>query len=134
MAFCKFFSSMCPRRTFPDLGSTDNLAAGNTYCQHHARAAAEFFSAVGCQLSLPHSLTKEEQRMKSLVLRRRRHVALCRQMIQKGGDLLLAHFLGMPFVVKEDKPPNPIDISRFGANRLAFQAQMPPHPLQQFEL
>jgi hypothetical protein len=52
-------------------------------------------------------------------------------MREKGGDLLLAHFEWMPLFVKENKAPDPVEISFLGANGVALDAQMPAHTIEQ---
>ena len=37
-------------------------------------------------------------------------------MSEKSGDFRFRHFAGVPFIMKENKASNPIDVSLFGAN------------------
>ena len=40
--------------------------------------------------------------------------------------------LGVTFVVKENETANPIDVSLFGANAVAFHAQVPADAIEEF--
>ena len=43
-----------------------------------------------------------------------------------------AHFLRIPFAVKKDKAPRPIDIGYLGTNAVMARAQMIPQAIQKF--
>jgi hypothetical protein len=53
---------------------------------------------------------QEQQRRQSLILRRCRHLAFHRQVRQELGDFFRAHLQRMPHVMKNDEPPDPVDV------------------------
>lgn len=59
-------------------------------------------------------------------------MSLDREMGEKLGNFLLAHFVGVALAVKEDVAPDPIDVGFFGANTVMFHPQMPVHAIEQF--
>lgn len=77
------------------------------------------------QLAIEHLLVKKEERAEGLVLRGSGDLGINRQMTQKGGDLLFAHFEGVSLSVKEDEASNPVRIEFFGAQTVMFDPQMP---------
>ena len=56
------------------------------------------------------------------------------EMTEKRSDLRFAHLPGMTFAVKKNKPADPIDVSAFGANAVAFDAEMPFDAIEKFRL
>lgn len=60
---------------------------------------------------LQHLLVQEQQRGERLILRRRRDVPLGGEMTQERSDLRRPQFAGMPLAGKEDKAPDPLDVT-----------------------
>ncbi len=77
-------------------------------------------------------LVKEEQCVESLVLSGRGNVAIKCEMAEESCDLFFAHLLRVPFIVEEDEAANPIDIGLFGANAVAFDAEVPTDAVEEF--
>lgn len=84
------------------------------------------------ELSLEHLLIKKEQRAEGLILRGSRDAAVDGQVAEKCRNLFLPHFIGVTFAVKEDVASDPIHVGLFGADAVAFHAQLPPNAVQQF--
>jgi hypothetical protein len=53
--------------------------------------------------------------MKGLILSGRADLSLDREVSEEGFNFWSIHFVGMTFVVEENKPPDPLNISFFGA-------------------
>jgi hypothetical protein len=53
--------------------------------------------------------------MKGLILSGRADFSLDREVSEEGFNFWSTHFVGMTFVVEENKPPDPLNISFFGA-------------------
>jgi hypothetical protein len=85
----------------------------------------------GIQLFVQHLPVEEEQGRQRLVRRGGGHVAIHRQVRQEGLDLRCAHLVGMALAMKEDEPPDPVDISIFGADGIVFEADGIAHPIQE---
>jgi len=51
---------------------------------------------------------------------------------EKSGNLFFAHLLRVTLIVEEDETANPIDVSLFGANAAAFDAQVPADAIEEF--
>jgi hypothetical protein len=54
------------------------------------------------------------------------------EVAQKSGDLFFAHLLRMTFFMEENETANPIDVSLFSANAVAFHAQVPADTIEEF--
>lgn len=83
------------------------------------------------QIQFKHIPIQEQNCRKRLVLGRRCHIALYRQMRHKRDHLRLAHLCGMPFAVEEDKASNPIDIALLGPDAVVFAPQHTAHQIQE---
>jgi hypothetical protein len=88
--------------------------------QDHGQAApllgCDDFAEPG-QINLEHRPIQKQQRRFGLILSRRRHLALNRQIGQELGYRNSAQFLWMAFVIKKkNKSANPIDINVFSSN------------------
>jgi hypothetical protein len=66
---------------------------------------------------------EEEERREGLVLGGGRDAAVRRERGQEGVDLGFAHFVGMPFAVEDDEPPDPADVRLFGAEAVVAHAE-----------
>ena len=82
------------------------------------------------EFSVEHLLVEKEQRAESLILGGCSDIPFDRQMGEKSGDFLLAHFVRMPLAMKENVTANPIDVGLFGADGVMFHAQMPADPIE----
>jgi hypothetical protein len=76
-------------------------------------------------------VVNEKQRAESLVLSGCGHIAVIRQMIQKGGRFAFFHLGGMAFGVKENEFPSPSDIGLFRMNAIVLQADHFPDLVQE---
>jgi hypothetical protein len=83
------------------------------------------------QLDLRDLLVEEQQRGERLVLRRRRHLAVHRQVREKRLDLGGRHFGGMPLAVKQDEAPCPEQVLLLGAIAVMQRAQLVAHLIEQ---
>jgi hypothetical protein len=54
------------------------------------------------------------------------------QVAEESGDLFFAHLLRVTLIVEEDETANPIDVSLFSANAVAFHAQVPADAIEKF--
>jgi hypothetical protein len=70
-------------------------------------------------------LYKKQQGGLGLVLRRRRHPTLHRQVREKSRHLVGTHGLRMPLAMEQDETPRPVDIRLLGADRIVQHA----HPI-----
>jgi hypothetical protein len=86
------------------------------------------------QLLLQDLAIQKQQRAKSLILRGSGHLAFRGQMSQKLAHLLCAHFVRMPFAVKEDETLNPIQIDLLGAQGIMLEADGLTDPIKEFRL
>ena len=82
------------------------------------------------ELPIEHLLEEKEERAQSLVLGGRGDVSLHRQISKEGSDLLLAHFVGVAFMMEEDEAADPIDVSLLGADAVMFDPQMPANAVE----
>jgi hypothetical protein len=67
-----------------------------------------------------------------LILGRRRHILIYRQVRQKRRDFCAGHLVGMSFVVEEDVTLNPSDIGFLRANRVVLEPDGIAHLVKQF--
>jgi len=67
-----------------------------------------------------------------LVLSGSGHGAIDGKVIKKRSDFFFAHLRGMTFPVKQNVPANPIQIGLLGADRIAFDSQVPADAVEQF--
>jgi hypothetical protein len=74
---------------------------------------------------------KKEEGVQSLVLRGRTHIPHCGEIIEEGGNLLLAHCRRMPTLVKQHESPNPIAIGLFSALAVMTRLQLAANTLEQ---
>ena len=74
------------------------------------------------QFDPQHVSVEEEDRVQSLVLGGRRHVALAGEVTEEGGELLPTHVARMALAVKEDEPADPLDIRLLGTNAVVANA------------
>src|SRR5581483_2561067 len=81
---------------------------------------------------LQNVFVEEQERAQRLVLSGSGHVANAREMAQEFGDFSFSHFGGMTFLVKKDKPFNPIDVSLLCPERIMFDAYGVTNLLEQF--
>ena len=51
---------------------------------------------------------------------------------EESGNLFFAHLLRVTFFVEEDETANPVDVSLFSANAVAFDAQVPADAIEKF--
>jgi hypothetical protein len=58
-------------------------------------------------------------------------VAIYGQVTKEGSNLFLSHVGGMPLFVKQNEPPNPVEISFLSADRVTFDAEMPADAIKQ---
>ncbi len=70
-----------------------------------------------------HAPVQEDDRVERLVLRRRGHAALDRQMVQEGSDRLGPELGRVPLAVKQDEAPRPMHIRRLGARTRVADAE-----------
>lgn len=77
-------------------------------------------------------LVKKKKCTKGLVLSGGCHVEVKIEVAQKGGDLFFAHLLRVTLIVEENEAADPVDIGLFGANAVAFHAQVPTDTIQEF--
>ena len=54
------------------------------------------------------------------------------EVTQESGDLFFAHLLRVTLIVEENETANPIDVSLFSANAVAFHAQVPADTIEEF--
>jgi hypothetical protein len=66
-----------------------------------------------------------------LVLGRSRDLLFHGEMGEEGGDFLFTHLVRMPLLMEEDKSPNPIEVSLFGADAVVLDAEMPADAIEQ---
>ena len=81
--------------------------------QHHRETLSPLranHSVDVAQRPIENVLEKKDERVKCLILRRRRHPALERQVTQELTDLTLAKLLRMPFSMKENESLDPMDV------------------------
>jgi hypothetical protein len=64
-------------------------------------------------------LVEKEYRGQGLILRGSRDVALAREVVQERGDLRSAEARRMALSGEQDEPPDPLDVSLFGAVAVA---------------
>jgi hypothetical protein len=69
-----------------------------------------------------------------LILRRRRHVTLHREMAQERRDLGRSHLRRMPLTVEEDEAPDPVDVRLLGPRAAVAQPKRDPDPIEQARL
>ena len=84
------------------------------------------------EFAIEDMLVKEEQRVESLVLGRGGNMAINCKVAEESGNLFFAHLLRVTFFVEEDETANPIDVSLFSANAVAFHAQVPADTIEEF--
>ena len=77
---------------------------------------------------------QKQECAKSLVLRGRSHVAFHGQMGQDLAHLLCAHFVRMPFAMKEDETLNPIRVDLLGAQGIMLETDGLTDPIKEFRL
>ena len=102
--------------------------------QHHrqpARGLGAHHLVQPRQLQRQHHPVQEQQCRLRLVLRRRRHIALHRQVRQERRHLGGPQVLRMAFAMEQDEPARPIRIGIFGANGIVPQADRPAQPVEQ---
>jgi len=51
---------------------------------------------------------------------------------EKSGDLFFAHLVGVTLIMEEDEAADPVDVHLFGANAVAFHAQVPADAIEEF--
>jgi hypothetical protein len=71
-------------------------------------------------------------RGKGLVLGGGSDAAICGEITQEGSNFFLTHLRRMTFVVKEDKPADPVNVGFLCANAVMFDAQMPADAIENF--
>ena len=54
------------------------------------------------------------------------------EVTQESGDLFFTHLLRVTLIVEEDETANPIDVSLFSADAVAFDAQVPADAIEEF--
>ena len=74
------------------------------------------------QLDAQHVLAHERQRALGLILRRRRHPLLHRQVRQECLDLGRRHRVGVPLAMEKGEAFNPIKVGLLGAQAVVFEA------------
>lgn len=84
------------------------------------------------ELVLQHLTVKEQQGAKGLILGRSCHPSIDRKMAEKSGYFFFAHFRGVPFFMKQDEAPDPLDVRLLGADAVALHSQMPANAVEQF--
>jgi hypothetical protein len=62
------------------------------------------------QRLLQYALVQEHQRIQRLILGRRGHIAVYRQVSQESTDLRRSHIARGPITVKANKPPHPVRV------------------------
>ena len=60
------------------------------------------------------------------------NIAINCKVAEESGNLFFAHLLRMTFFVEEDETANPIDVSLFSADAVAFDAQVPADAIEEF--
>lgn len=83
------------------------------------------------QLDLQNLLVQKQQCGQRLVLRRRRHLAVHRQVREERLDLGGRHVSGMALVVKQDESPYPEQVLLLGAIAVMQRAQLVAHLFEQ---
>ncbi len=92
--------------------------------------ALDFFQPT--DFILQHFLVKKEQCAQRLILGGSSHVEIAREVSEKFRDFLLCHFRRMPFVVVNNEPLNPIDVSLLGANAIMLASNDVADQVEQF--
>jgi hypothetical protein len=95
------------------------------------RRAANALDRNKFELPVEHLLEEKEKRAQSLVLGGRGDVSHYREISKEGSDLLLAHFVWMAFTMEENEAPDPINVSRLGADAVVLDPQMPTNAIEQ---
>ena len=102
--------------------------------QHHRQAprslGADDLVEPG-QFVLQHLLVQEQDGGLGLVLGGRRHLALDRQVGQKGRDLWRAHVARVALATKKNEAARPVDIGLFGTNRIVERADTDTQEVEQ---
>ena len=73
---------------------------------------------------------EKQQGVKGLILRRAGHSACHGEMRQKRLDLSGPHLLWVAFVVEQDIPPHPVEVGAFSTNRIVFEPDDFPSPIE----
>ena len=83
------------------------------------------------QLHREHSAVEEQQRRAGLRLGRRGDMSINRQMAEKCPDLLRSELLRVPFAMKKDEAPGPVDVGLLRSVRVVQRADAMPQPVKQ---
>jgi hypothetical protein len=86
------------------------------------------------QFPVQHHPIEKKQRTERLILRGRGHIPVNGKMRKKCLDFPLAHLIRMAFVVKQNKPTHPVDISLFSANTVSLGPNSRPYTVEQTRL
>jgi len=74
---------------------------------------------------------EEEKRAQGLRLGGSGHPPARGEIRDEGVDLGFAHFVGMPFTVENDEPPNPADVGLFGTDAVVARAERGTHAVEE---
>ena len=85
-------------------------------------------------LQLQNRPVEEQQRVKGLVLGRRRDLSIYRQVSQKRLDFGFAQLTRVTPVVESHKPPNPVNVGFLGPVTIVLEMDTLPDDLQQHRL
>ena len=76
---------------------------------------------------------EEEERAEGLGLGGGGHPPARGEMRDEGVDLGFAHFVGMPFAVEDDEPPDPADVGLFGPEAVVARAERGTHTVEELQ-
>ena len=119
-------SAMHPGQCGRHLGTTqDHRQTRRTLGAHHLIHPRQF--------DIQDFPIQKQERRKRLILRRRRDLAVDRQIRQKRRHLHRPHLARMAFAMKQHKTPNPLDILRLGSYAVMPQTNLLTQLIEQFQ-
>src|SRR2546423_807837 len=95
------------------------------------RALHPFDVVEEIEFTFQNLLVEKKQRGEGLVLSGGRNLFFDGQKAKEGCNLLLAHFVGVPFVMEENEAADPIDVGLLGPQAVMLHAQVPVDALEQ---
>lgn len=84
------------------------------------------------QFAIEDVLIKKEQCAEGLVLSGSRDVTVNSKMAEEGSNFFFAHLVWVPFAMKKNKTPDPLDISLLSADTVTLDTQVPAHAVEKF--
>lgn len=114
-----------------------SLAHTRWDCKYHVvfipkRRKKAIFGSLRRHLDVHYLSIQKQQRRLRLILRRSCHIALHGKMAQKTLHFIRAHVLRMTFVMEQQKPPRPVEVSLLGADAIVAHTNFCAHSVEQF--